>query len=158
MAKRSGPVMKPVRRKPGAWTEKIREAFLAALSETANVAASARAVKRSRHAAYAERRRNPAFAKAWDAAITIALDELEMALLERATFGVEKDVFYGGEKRGSVRHYSDALAMFILRARRPETYGKGAGSDGQELSANDARTLIEARLAAIEQEQEERKR
>ena len=42
--------------------------------------------------------------------------------LRRATQGVEEQVFYGGERVGTQRKYSDALLQFLLRARRPEQF------------------------------------
>jgi hypothetical protein len=37
---------------------------------------------------------------------------------------VEKPVFFGGKQVGTVRNYSDALAMFMLKAKRPEVYAR----------------------------------
>src|SRR3546814_11213736 len=67
-----------------------------------------------------------------------ALDDLEAVLLERAAHGVEKPVFYGGKQCGKVRQYSDTLAMFILRAKRPNTYGRAATGDPQSPVEEDA--------------------
>src|SRR3546814_7353658 len=67
-----------------------------------------------------------------------ALDDLEAVLLERAAHGVEKPVFYGGKPCGKVRQYSDTLAMFILRAKRPNTYGRAATGDPQSPVEEDA--------------------
>src|SRR3546814_12055870 len=72
-----------------------------------------------------------------------ALDDLEAVLLERAAHGVEKPVFYGGKPCGTVRQYSDTLAMFILRAKRPNTYGRAATGDPQSPVAGDAGTARE---------------
>lgn len=135
------------------WSDASREQFLSRLAETANVAESARSVGMSRSSAYAERRRNGDFARAWQHALEIALDELEMTVLERALCGVEKQVFYAGEACGTVRHYSDSLAMFILRARRPHIYGK-ASITAETSQDQDARAMIEARLARLIQEKD----
>ncbi len=82
-----------------------------------------------------------------------ALDELEAMLMERAMHGVERPVFYGGKNCGSVRHYSDTLAMFFLRAKRPEIYGKAAlAAEQPELDGDDpakARETVHDRLSRM---------
>jgi hypothetical protein len=144
----------PVARKtPMQWSDESRELFLSTLAETANVAEAARVADMSRTAAYAERRRNEAFAQSWSAAMEQALDELEMAVLERATHGYDKDVVYRGSKTDKVRLYSDGLAMFLLRAHRPNTYCKSA-QDGTPVLANvdDIRSMIAAKLSDLKDE------
>ena len=136
------------RKKAASWTDARRDRFIATLADTANVAAAARAARMSRGAAYAERKRNAQFASLWDAAINIALDELELSILERAMHGTDTAIVYHGEQRGTVKHYSDALAMFILRGRRKAIYGKDAEASAPQ-SEEDMRALIEARLAGL---------
>lgn len=138
----------PGRKKP---TIAVRRAkFLKKLALTANVSASARAAGISTSALYDHRARHPAFAKAWDDAIGAALDELEQAVIDRAKDGVEKPVFYGGNQIGTVRSYSDALAMFLLRARRPEVYARLSGDTLVNISDDDAAARAEV-LRRIEQ-------
>jgi hypothetical protein len=141
------------RKAPMQWSDESRELFLSTLAETANVAEAARVADMSRTAAYAERRRNKAFAQSWSAAMEQALDELEMAVLERATHGYDKDVVYQGNKTDKVRLYSDGLAMFLLRAHRPQTYCK-SGQDGTPVLANvdDIRSMIAAKLSDMKDE------
>jgi hypothetical protein len=142
------------RKTPAQWSDESREIFLTALAETANVAEAARVADMSRTAAYAERRRNEAFARSWAAAMEQALDELEMAVLERATHGYDKDVVYQGNKTDKVRLYSDGLAMFLLRAHRPQTYCKST-QDGAPVLANvdDIRSMIAAKLSDMKEEE-----
>src|SRR3546814_20489423 len=92
----------------------------------------------SRFRSYRLRARSESFRAAWDEAMNQALDDLEAVLLERAAHGVEKPVFYGGKPCGKVRQYSDTLAMFILRAKRPNTYGRAATGDPQSPVEEDA--------------------
>lgn len=101
-----------------------RTKFLKKLAQTANVSLSARYAAISKSSLYAHRQKNEAFAKAWDEALGEALDELEQLVIERAKHGVEKPVYFGGKLVGTVRNYSDALAMFLLKARRPEVYAR----------------------------------
>lgn len=148
------------------WTLRVRTAFLDALAELGQVRAAARAAGISSQRVYRERQKCPEFAKDWSEAMDRALDALEETLLDRAMNGVEKQVYYGGKSCGSVRQYSDALAMFLLRARRPETYGRAATgeaaptlpvadgkADGRSGGMPDERAdpvaLIEARLRKL---------
>jgi hypothetical protein len=122
------------------------------LTETANVTRSAEAVKMHRNSAYHERARNELFAAGWKAAIGRALDDLELAALERAAHGYDKDVVYQGERTDKIRLYSDALLMFLLRAHRPEVYDKASGKIADiAQSADDMRAQIEAKLAGDEE-------
>lgn len=127
-----------------------RKRFIELLAETANVTHSARVAGIERTAAYRLRARSESFRAAWDEAMNQALDDLEAVLLERAAHGVEKPVFYGGKACGTVRHYSDPLAMFILRAKRPEVYGKaGSVAEEPQIKEDDpvkAREEVHARL------------
>ncbi|MEX6723382.1 hypothetical protein [Parapedomonas caeni] len=142
-------------RKPARWTMARRETFIARLAESGNVTAAAKAARMPRSAAYRLRRTSAPFAAAWDEAIQVALDALEAAMLERAINGVEKTVYYGGQQCGTVRHYSDAAAMFILRSRRPEIYARPQTErDSPETAdpvaeARQARAAIEARLDSL---------
>ncbi len=137
---------KTARKTPGKWTDKKRSEFFAVLAGTANVSTAASAIGMSRTAAYVERARNADFASGWTQALDVALDELELAVLERATHGYNKDVFRAGIKTDTMRLYSDALAMFLLRAHRAHIYGKGA--EGlPALDSEQMRAAIEAKLS-----------
>lgn len=108
----------------GPTSAKRRATFLKHLAKTANVSESARLAGIGTSALYKHRAKTPTFAEQWDVAISAALDALEQAVIERARHGVEKPVFYGGKLIGTVRNYSDALAMFMLKAKRPEVYAR----------------------------------
>lgn len=129
----------------------VRKAcFLAVLRSTANISRAAREAGLSSSTVYEHRARYPVFAAAWDAAMAEALDELESALIDRARDGVEKPVFYRGEQVGAVRNYSDALGMFLLRAKRPEVYARLANDAPallpEAMSQDEARAETERRL------------
>lgn len=66
------------------WTKEKRARFLDLLAATANASASARDVGMSAWSAFALRRRDPAFAALWQAALETAYVVLETTLLERA--------------------------------------------------------------------------
>ncbi|MBB5719610.1 hypothetical protein FHR23_002558 [Stakelama sediminis] len=106
----------------------VRKAcFLEVLRQTGNVSRAAREAGLTSGTVYRHRARFAKFAADWDAAINESLDTLEAELLERARNGVEKPVYFRGELVGSVRTYSDTLAMFMLKARRPEVYDRLGG-------------------------------
>lgn len=112
----------PVKKKPTIAVR--RNKFLKKLAQTANVSKSARLAEIATSTVYEHRAKHPTFAKAWDEAIGEALDELEQLVIDRAKHGVEKPVYFGGKLIGTVRNYSDALAMFMLKAKRPEVYAR----------------------------------
>lgn len=105
-----------------------RPAFLASLSLVGNVTEAARAAKIDRTSVYAERRRDQQFAQAWDDAMDMAADELELEARRRAYEGVEEPVFgslggkSGSGEIGTIRKYSDTLLIFLLKGARPERY------------------------------------
>jgi len=133
-----------------------RRKFLAVLKEGANVSRALRAAGLASSTAYSHRNRFEGFRRDWDEALSAALDELESALMERALKGVEKPVFYRGEQVSMVRTYSDAAAMFMLRARRPEVYDRGregSGGPARPPADEDAvAALFERRLTEAEAE------
>lgn len=99
-----------------------RQAFLEALAHSGNVTEACGQSGLSRATAYRLRRADEAFAAAWSEARETGTDALEDEAVRRATQGVEEQVFYGGERVGTQRKYSDALLQFLLRARRPEQF------------------------------------
>lgn len=105
------------------FTRSKRAVFLARLADTANVSASCAAAGISRHVAYALKRLDAAFAAQWEEALQIALDGLESEIIRRAIEGTAKEQFFQGQSVGTVVTYSDSLAMFLLKSKRPEVYG-----------------------------------
>jgi len=135
------------------WTVRRRHRFLSLLRQTGNVSAAAEHCGVSRSGAYALRAADTEFRAAWDDAIESALDDLEAELRRRAIEGTEKPVFYGGETVGTIRSYSDSLAMFLLRSRRPHVFGERGegltdGPRGTETAA-EVRRRLEEKLAGL---------
>ena len=134
------------------WTARKRRAFLKTLAETGNVSGATRAAEVSRSHAYTLKAQDPEFAALWEEALGAAVDALEAEARHRAVDGVEQPHFHQGKVTGSVRKYSDALLMFLLRAHRPEKYrdrqieGARTGDDDIE----DAKDELEARLARLD--------
>ncbi len=102
--------------------------FLKALTETVNVTLSCRKAGVPRRTVYDWREADAAFADRWDEALEEGIDLLEAEVHRRAFEGVERPVYYKGERVGEWRHYSDALATFLLRAHRPEKYRDAPGA------------------------------
>ena len=96
--------------------------FLETLAETVNVSAACRKAGIRRRTAYNWRNADPRFAREWDDALEDGIDAMEAELHRRAFEGVERPVWHKGEQVGTVRHYSDGLAMFLLKAHRPARY------------------------------------
>ena len=96
------------------WHPETRVKFLEALSRTGNVGTAAYFVQRSRQSAYDLRRRDPDFARGWQAALVVARDVAEDVLQERAIDGIEEPVYYHGEVVGTRRRYDNRLLLAHL--------------------------------------------
>lgn len=96
--------------------------FLKELCKTGNVQSSCRKAKVTRQNAYLARKADVVFAAAWEEAIEIATEALELEARRRAERGVLEPIYYQGERVGAVRKYSDTLLIFLLKAHRPEKY------------------------------------
>lgn len=127
-------------------------AFCAALAETCQVGRACAAVGISRQTAYRWREEMPEFAEAWDAAKRIGVSALEDEAHRRAFEGVDKPVFYKGDECGSIREYSDLLAVFLLKAHDPSKYRENSklelsGPDNGPVQLDDGQAA--ARLAKL---------
>jgi hypothetical protein len=136
------------------WTQRRRQGFLALLRQTGNVSAAAERSGVSRSGAYALRASDATFRAQWDDAMESAMDDLEAELRRRAIEGTEKPVFYGGETVGTIRSYSDSLAMFLLRSRRPHVFGeRGTMAEGAASDTGSVRRRLEEKLAGLDKDE-----
>lgn len=132
-------------------------AFCAALAETGIVARACKAVDISRVTAYEWRNEIPEFAAAWDKALAIGVTALEDEAHRRGFEGVDEGVYHQGVLVDTQRKYSDTLAIFLLKAHRPEKYRERthvdlANSDGTLTPVDDtARAARVAQLLALAQ-------
>lgn len=136
------------RMKSTRWTEARQIAFLEHLAVTANVAAAAEAAGMSKVQVYRIRRRDPAFRAAWSEALRQGYEALEIVLLHRAMHGVERPVFHGGAQIGTVREYSDAVAVRLLQLHRATVDGARArdldsSEEPPELAIEEIRAKLE---------------
>ena len=132
-------------------TPEKMSAFLHVLSETCNVGKAAAAIGVSRMTVYRLREDDPKFAAAWDHAKSVGVVALEDEAHRRAFEGVDRPVFYQGGECGTVREYSDTLAIFLLKAHDPDKYRENSKV---ELSGHLATTdmsddEIRAEIAAL---------
>jgi hypothetical protein len=97
--------------------------FLAALAKSPNVTGACRKAGIGRRTAYDRRGSDAEFAAAWDDAIEQSTDDLVGEMYRRAKEGVEKPVYFQGAPCGTVREYSDAMAIFLTKCHRREVYG-----------------------------------
>ena len=133
-------------------TPKKKIAFLDALAETCNVTRACEAAGLSRAVAYVWRDADPEFAARWENARRIGAEALEDECMRRATEGVDEPVFFQGVECGTVRKYSDTLAIFLLKGAMPEKYREKAsmeltGANGGPVQISD--TERAAKIAAI---------
>lgn len=110
--------------------------FLEELSQVPNVTRAARLAGVSRKTAYNHKNSNDAFSAAWDEAIEEAVDLLEQEMWRRAVEGTDKPIIHKGEVTGTMKEYSDTLAIFLAKAHRPERFREryehtGSGANGE---------------------------
>ena len=115
--------------------------FLDCLSQHGNVRVAAARVGVSRSGLYLARRRDPAFAAGWRAALCRARDHAEAVLAERALDGVEEQVFYHGEVIATRRRFDTRLLLAHL-ARLDALCAETRGAEPFDLAL--------ARAAGIE--------
>ena len=97
-------------------------AFLDVLTLSPNVANAAKAAGVVRQTPYVVRKLQPEFGVCWNQALDESIERLEAEAHRRAFEGYDEPVFYKGDEVGAVRKYSDVLAIFLLKAHRPERY------------------------------------
>lgn len=116
-----------------------QQAFLAAFVERGTVLAASQVAGIHRDTHYEWLRTDPDYAAAFQMAEEDAVQVLETEIRRRATVGVEEPVFHQGKIVGHIRKYSDTLAIFILKARRPEVYrDRFEGTIKREIDITDA--------------------
>lgn len=129
------------------WTLTRQRDFLSRLAQTPNVSRAARAVGMSSDSAYALRRRDPGFAKAWADALEQGYSELEHLLLQQSLTGTERvENLYDADGTlksvKTIRSFPLGDASRLLRAHRDTviahrnrmTEDGAAGPDGDIAS------------------------
>lgn len=113
------------------------KAFLKSLGRYGVVTAACEAAQISRRTVYERRETNEVFKAAWDEALEIAADRLELEARRRAERGTLKPVYYKGARVGFMREYSNDLMALLLKAHKPEKYRERTDvtSNGETLAA-----------------------
>ena len=114
----------------GAYKQAKKALFIEAFRKAGTIWGAARAVGISRGSVYDWKENDPEFAQAFQEADEEITELLETTAIQRAVEGVSQPVVYKGrvvrDKDGQPvearREHSDALLMFLLKARRPEKY------------------------------------
>jgi len=133
--------------------------FLRCLADSGSVARAADLAGVQRSSLYLRRRADPAFARRWDEALQQGLDRLQDHAVDRATVGLERPVWRGGEQVGTVRQPDNRLLQFLLKAHRPETYDRGnAAVASNPLDLARRLAAAEKRLAAKEANKDAKKK
>ena len=121
-----------------------QQPFLAALADTSNVAAAARAARIDTSTAYQLRRQNTDFNREWQIALCEGYDNLEMELLHRLRTGEVKPL--PGAKR-SARSYDNATAFRLLTVHRESAVRER--SVRELVSAADIRMSIDRKVEEL---------
>jgi hypothetical protein len=111
------------------WTDERRARFLDSLAARGNVRLACRRVHLSPEAAYRLKRRDPGFARAWEAALVLAYDCGLDTLADRAIDGVEEAVWHHGEQVGTRRKYDSRLLLAHLARLAKASENKAARAD-----------------------------
>lgn len=101
---------------------KSQAAFLTAFRESCTVAQAAKTAEVGRRTHYDWLKADPSYRAQFEDLEEAVTETLEREAMRRASEGTLKPVFYQGKACGEIREYSDTLLIFLLKARRPETY------------------------------------
>lgn len=99
-----------------------KKLFLEHLAVSCHVGQSCEKAGISRKTAYAWRREQEDFAKEWEQAMEDGFVAMEDEMHRRGYQGVDKPVYQNGAKVGTIKEFSDTLAIFLAKAHRPEKY------------------------------------
>ena len=105
------------------FTPAKRRVFLDHLAASANVSQSAQAAAISGPTAYHTRRRDPAFAAAWQAALTEAYHTLELKLLDTALNGQRHTTGSGEAEVVEVRQDTGLMMRLLAQHRQTAKVG-----------------------------------
>jgi len=103
--------------------------FVAAFAALGSVQAACVRTGVPRRTVYHWIAREAAFARQFEDAKDAATDVLEAECRRRGQYGVEVPVYYRGQVVGSVRRYSDACLLALLKAYRPDRFGPARTAD-----------------------------
>ncbi len=104
------------------WSADRQRLFLAALAETGSVHLASSHARLSARSAYRLRTRSPAFARAWDSALTLSVGRLSAIVFDRAIHGRIEQVYRDRELIGERRVPNDRLLTWLLARIDPKRF------------------------------------
>jgi hypothetical protein len=110
------------RKRLAGWSADRQRLFLSTLAETGSVHLSSKAARLSARGAYRLRTRSPAFAKAWDTALQLAVGRLAAIVFDRAINGRIEQVYQDGNLVAERRVPSDKLLTWLLARLDPKRF------------------------------------
>jgi len=136
------------RRKPagGRWTENKRALFLGALAATANVRGAARAAGMGEGSAYALRKRDAEFARAWGNALCEGYARLEMLMLERAIAAMAGEEPCSNTGERAITLSERTILSLLTHHRQTVRELRGAETAPASDASDTARAQISERL------------
>jgi hypothetical protein len=117
-----GVVLEDSRKRLAGWSAERQRLFLCTLAETGSVHLAASAARLSARSAYRLRTRSPAFARAWDMALQLAVGRLSAIAFDRAIHGRLEQIYQSGALVGEKRVPSDKLLMWLLSRLDPKRF------------------------------------
>lgn len=130
---------------PQKLTSQLKADFLATLRQTGNVTAAAQKIGCQRKILYNERQKNATFRAQWKEAMEDLLDQLESKLWQKA-LGQENQLDDASpDKTHKTSAVDERLAMFLLKAHRPEIFGDAKArqkADQQERTQSPREELM----------------
>ena len=98
---------------------------------------------------------DPIYAADWEVAGALVTERLEDSMMARAVDGWDEPTgWYRGVAGGTVTRYSDNLAMFVAKGRRPDRYRENYSVDVRHTHAIDADGARQQLAALIERSPE----
>ena len=113
-----------------------KERFLEKYPKYCQIDKTAKATGIDRSTFYKWLEEDSEFAKGFEDAKKRAVETLEAEAYRRAVKGVNKPIYYKGQRCGYVREYSDSLLIFLLKGNAPEKYRERhelVGANGKPL-------------------------
>jgi hypothetical protein len=140
-----------LKRKDKRSKEKKQREFIEAFSQYASITKACKKSKVPRRTIYDWFAAEPMFKAEFDRATEQAIGALEDEAIRRAVEGVNKPVYQGGKKVGTVKEYSDSLLHLMLKARAPERF---KDRSQQELTGKGGKPLFaKADLSSLSAEE-----
>jgi hypothetical protein len=131
---------------------KKQNEFLECLTEIVSVTRAAKKARIGRRTVYDWIKNDASFKEKFNEACEVATARLEDEVIRRAFEGTNKPVYQGGKKVGTIKEFSDTLAIVLLKARAPEKYkerfaGELSGQGGKDLFTNKSDEELKQLLA-----------